>query len=192
MLIEMSLEELTFLEEGKFTKQDRSIREVAWEIMKNYDDPLKSITDYIILNIKDSKEDKAEMWRKRSASEIIKSRKSTGCSDIGIVFCALAREMGYATAYVETLEEEWLNNPSEEHVSGHIFVKIKTADGWKIYEPKRGFIDDYVLKHKDGKINKYIEIGCGLDFNEVYLKTKTGYTEDPVSLLTIQNLKDVV
>ncbi|MCG2808986.1 MAG: transglutaminase-like domain-containing protein, partial [Candidatus Portnoybacteria bacterium] len=60
-------------------------------------------------NINDNTEKKMKLFRKRTADEIIKSKKLTGCTDYAIVFIALARAKKIPTKYVEAIKKTWLD-----------------------------------------------------------------------------------
>ena len=53
---------------------------------------------------------------------------------------------------------------------------------WIKVEPKQGAVlDDYELNGR-----QFTEVGKGLDFSEVYIKTENGYNEKPVSFQSLE------
>ena len=182
------IEDLTFLEEGKFTRIDKAVREKALELTSKKGDQEKvsAISKFILSNLEMRPFD-LSVFRKRTGSKIFESGFSTGCSDTALVFIVLSRASGIPTRYVETLLEDWLTGKIPENpVEGHIFVDVRLDGRWFAYEPLRGFTpnDKYTLMG-----NNYIEFGKGLDFSEIYLKTDGSYSSEPVNLQSIEPLK---
>lgn len=69
------------------------------------------------------------LFRKRDASEIVKSGKYTGCTDVALVFLSLMRALRIKVTYLETISEKTLADlikyPEEKFpISGHIFVRV--------------------------------------------------------------------
>jgi hypothetical protein len=189
----MNLEDLA-LKSGKYAKIDNFIRNLAKDIMKQYpDQPLEGITEYLEKNLNYpnvSTEDKffKEKWCKRTASEVIKDGYCLDCTDIGIIFIALARAMGFPTVFVETVEKDWWDMPNG-YFSGHVFADVKVNGKWKIYEPLRGFKKDYTLT-EGNKTLKYVAMGRGVDPGEVYIRKKGGYDKKPVALTNVNVVTD--
>ena len=82
----------------------------------------------------------------------------TGCTDTALAFIVLAREFGIPTRYVETFDDEWLQDRNSNEIQGHIFVDILVDGQWRPYEPQKGFTRDneYTMNGRT-----YIEIGKG-------------------------------
>ncbi len=182
------MDDLTFLEEGKFTRIDKAVREKALELTSKKGDQEKvsAISKFILSNLKMRPFD-LSIFRKRTGSKIFESGFSTGCSDTALVFIVLSRASGIPTRYVETLLEDWLTGKIPENpVEGHIFVDVRLNGRWFAYEPLRGFTpnNQYVLMGRP-----YCEVGKGLDFSEIYPKTEGGYTNKPINLQSIGPLK---
>jgi hypothetical protein len=173
------LEELTFLEEGEYTKRDFSIKFIAKQI-KNSDKnkiPLENISNY--LKRFEHLRTKPIEFRKRQGRDVLISGYYNGCTDICLAFLVVARALGIPARYVETFQEEWLNNPDDKRIVGHVFADVKIDGKWKVYEPLRGFTpgDQYVLKEKP-----YREVGKGLDFSQVFIKEDGVYRPNPLNL----------
>jgi transglutaminase-like putative cysteine protease len=182
------MDDLTFLEEGKFTRIDKAVREKALELTSKKGDQEKvsAISKFILSNLKMRPFD-LSIFRKRTGSKIFESGFSTGCSDTALVFIVLSRASGIPTRYVETLLEDWLTGKIPENpVEGHIFVDVRLNGRWFAYEPLRGFTpnNQYVLMGMP-----YCEVGKGLDFSEIYPKTEGGYTNKSINLQSIGPLK---
>jgi transglutaminase-like putative cysteine protease len=181
--------DVDFLGEGRFTKRTARIKEIAGQL-ENSGIPVWQAASWYVrtgLNYNDS--DKSKLFRKRIASEIIESGFKTGCTEIAIVFACLAREMGIPTRYVETFEEQYLNNGRLGDIQGHVFVDMLLDGEWKGYEPKTGnfLLNGYVLNGR-----RYIEAGKGIDFSEVYLKENGVYRPKPECLDSEHKLVEIV
>lgn len=93
---------------------------------------------------------KNELFRQRTATQILKSGFTTGCTDDAIVFIAMAKQKGLNPIYLETLEKEWLASPmSEERIKGHAFVKVKNflvePQRKKIYRDPKSILNKYAI-----------------------------------------------
>lgn len=170
-----------FLGEGKFTKRDDLVRRVS-EKLRQFAEKAKrtlpeEITEYMRHKLTHDDSNKNEEFRKRTGSEVLKSGYCNGCTDRALVFAVLARELGIPTQYVETLSEEWLRSNETEKVVGHAFVNVFIDGEWKAYDPRLGFAPDYVLGGE-----RFVEIGKGLDFSEIFIKKDEGYKPTPTNL----------
>jgi xanthine/CO dehydrogenase XdhC/CoxF family maturation factor len=158
------LEQIDFLAEGRFTKKDEIVRTALEKaLLYGFRKTLLGNISLYLERISMNKPRKMDEFRRRTASEVITSGKSNGCSDYGIVFAALARQAGIPTRYVETLEEENLRMVPRE-VSGHAFAEVFVDGIWRVYEPGEGFKDAYSVARR-----RYIPIARGLDFSELFL-----------------------
>lgn len=181
------IEDLTFLEEGKYTAITSTIRAISEELKRTAGSFRKAISMYVS-NLRCNEQAKLDLYRKRTASDILESRYVTGCTDTALAFIVLARALGIPTKYVETLEEKWLNDPEEEDISSHAFVDLFVDGRWRAYEPKMGFTKDnkYLLSGRN-----YTEIGKGLDFDKVYLKENGIYKPEPISIDSMDKLESL-
>jgi hypothetical protein len=153
-----------FLREGKFTKRNKIVKNALGDAL-NLEvgtTDFEKISSYLSHHFATLRPWNPALFRKRTASQIISSRKSNGCTDYGLVFLTLVRELGIPAKYVETIEKENLSHPERLHVSGHIFVELFINGKWEIYEPFRGFQKSYSLGEK-----KFIPIARGLDFSNL-------------------------
>ena len=173
------IDDLTFLEQGQYTKRDFSVKFLARQIKKSNPNKsvLANISDYL-RGFEHLRTKKIE-FRKRSGRDVLVSGYYNGCTDIGLAFLVATRQLGIPARYVETLEKDWLNNPEAEGIRGHIFTDVKVDGEWRVYEPLRGFTqnNEYELKGK-----KYQEVGKGLDFSEVFIKENGIYRQNPTNL----------
>ncbi len=193
--MEFKFEGLTFLEEGEYTKKTDVVEKITKEITKELkptetkETLLQEISNYV----KDLKYvgHKSEIFRKRTASEILESGLVTGCTDTALCFIVLARTLGIPTRYVETFNKEWLEDVKKDlnNIQAHVFVDILGDTQWKAYETKRGFTKDnkYTMSGRD-----YIVIGKGLDFTSVYIKENGGYRKKPLNLQSIDEQKKII
>ena len=119
------IEDLTFLEEGEYTKRNYLVRKIAKEL-KQSDKTLWGAISRYIAGLRSNDSNKSEVFRRRTASEILESGYVTGCTDIALAFIVLARELGIPTRYVGTFDKQWLQdtNATGIHI-GHIFVDIQ-------------------------------------------------------------------
>jgi len=176
------IENLTFLEDGKYTTRTELVKNIAEEIKSSTRNTFGALSGYVV-NLRDDYSTKGDIFRKRSASEILDSGYSTGCTDTALAFIVLARELGIPTRYVETFDADWLKDTNTKRIKGHIFVDILADGEWRVYEPKKGF-----TKNNDYSMNgiKYVEVGKGLDFSEIYIKENEIYRPQPTNLQSLE------
>ena len=95
------------------------------------------ILEWIHKNLKldSNNEYKSENFRVRTASQIIESRKLTGCTDYALVFLSLVRASGFEARYVETIETKWIENGGEP-ILGHVFAEVNIDNAWYIIDPQ--------------------------------------------------------
>lgn len=184
----MNYKDLTFLEEGKFTKRNDSVKETAKKLKQSNRTLWRAASEHVA-SLRYDNSNKYDVFRKRTASEILESGYVVGCTDIGLAFIALARELGIPTKYVETLNERWLQDANAKGIQGHIFVDVNIDGNWRAYEPKRGFTpeNNYSMNGEN-----YIEVGKGLDFSEVHIKENGVYRSEPTNLQSLDDLNKAV
>lgn len=165
-------QDLTFLEEGKYTKLNQKIKELSEQI-KYEDDPL----DYISKSVRMFRPDyrnKKKYFRKRTAIEIIDSNFVTGCTDEALIYIAFARAAGIPTRYVETLLKI-----GEQNFAGHVFVDVFTDNKWQVRDPK---IEPTLNNEYLQLGEECILLGKGLDFSEIYLWDGKEFSKEPVAI----------
>jgi len=155
------------------TQLDSTVLKVAGEIQANAPQQgmsvLRGISNYI-RSMQHDTNHKDELFRQRSADEIIESGFYTGCTDRALAFLAIAKAAGIPALYVETMKEDTLGKPGAG-MQGHVFTNIYDAQeqSWRIYEPIEGFKDSYDLAG-----NRYVGVGAGADFSQLHLINKDG------------------
>jgi transglutaminase-like putative cysteine protease len=175
------IEDLTFLEEGEYTARTDLVRSVAEELKESTRTPWGVVSGYVV-GLRHDNSDKGNIFRKRTASEILESGYVTGCTDTALAFIVLARELGIPTRYVETFDADWLQDTNANGIQGHIFVDVLADGQWRAYEPKKGFTKDnnYTMNGR-----RYVEVGKGLDFSGVYIKENGVYRPQPTNLQSL-------
>jgi transglutaminase-like putative cysteine protease len=175
------IEDLTFLEEGEYTARTYLVRSIAGELKESKRTPWGAVSGYVA-GLRHDNSDKGNLFRKRTASEILESRYVTGCTDTALAFIVLARELRIPTRYVETFDADWLQDTNANGIQGHIFVDVLSNGQWRVYEPKNGFTKDnnYTMNGR-----KYVEVGKGLDFSAVYIKENGVYRPQPTNLQSL-------
>jgi transglutaminase-like putative cysteine protease len=120
-----------------------NIKKIANKFQQNDLDLILEILNWIFNNFKDienDKEEKIKLFRKRTAEEIIKSKKVTGCTDYAVIFISLARARGIPTKYVEAVRKKWLDIGDGDHIEGHVFAECQIKGKWYIIDPQEGAI----------------------------------------------------
>ncbi len=79
----------------------------------------------------------------RTADEIIASRVSTGCTDYGLAFAALARAKGIPSVFVQTGRIDWIKklvakSPGSGFIQGHILVEVYIGGQWHLVDSTSG------------------------------------------------------
>jgi hypothetical protein len=131
-----------FLYCGDQTKVvDSSIKEIAKSFNDNRDiTTIEEIFRWINQNLQYGNGEKFG----RTASDIIKTRMFTGCTDMGLAFAALSREKGIPIVFVQTAKIDWIkdyitNNPDKNHLRGHILVEVYLSDNkWYLVDSTAG------------------------------------------------------
>lgn len=102
---------------------------------------IKSLMNWINCNVtceKDAEFNKNNKFR-RTAEEIWKSKKVTGCTDCALLFCTFARQLGIPTTILHTAEQNWLNdlknNIHNKMYYGHSFCECYFEDKWILVDP---------------------------------------------------------
>ena len=78
--------------------------------------------------------EKDQVFRRRTASQIIEDGFYTGCTDKTLVFLVLARACLIPAEYVELLDKSWLENADNDQIKGHVIAAV-SLDG------KQYFVD---------------------------------------------------
>lgn len=131
-----------YLNDGSQTEITPNIEKVAASFNSKRLELIFEILQWVQKNIKhaDSVEFKNDFFRKRTASEIVKSKIATGCTDYALVFIALARAKKIPTLYVEAIRRKWLDIGDEQYIEGHVFAECFIGGRWYIIDPEGGAI----------------------------------------------------
>ncbi|MFH1551932.1 MAG: transglutaminase-like domain-containing protein [bacterium] len=171
----------------KNTKQitiTESIKNISDGFQQKNTDLILEILDWIFnnfKNIENNKKEKNKLFRKRTADEIIESRKTSGCTDYAIVFIALARAKGIPTKYIEAIRKRWLDIGDENCIEGHIFAECLIKNRWYIIDPQEGSIRaDYrrYVIFKKGFDSWDIGIRNLEDLREKFLSFRETYSQN--------------
>jgi transglutaminase-like putative cysteine protease len=129
--------EKNYLESGKQTEITEEIRDIAETIHGEGLSFVANALSWVEDNIKPEKEieKKNNLFRKRTADQIIKNKFSTGCTDTALAFIAIARAKGIPTKYVEAIDKQWLKSEEEENIKGHVFAECFVDDRWFLIDP---------------------------------------------------------
>ncbi|MBN1169379.1 transglutaminase domain-containing protein [Candidatus Woesebacteria bacterium] len=117
----MDSEVAHFKESGEQSCITPEIQNIAGKIKGNVIEKSKAILE-IMSHLKYTGFD-PEIFRKRTAEEIIKDGFVTGCTDSAVVFVTIARACGLSAKYVETLDTKWLKG-NDQDIVGHQYAKV--------------------------------------------------------------------
>ncbi|MBT5022920.1 hypothetical protein HOK51_06620 [Candidatus Woesearchaeota archaeon] len=124
---------------------NKAVNEIKNEVqITNPQATLKKITKFIQNNVLDSQQllSSADKGSKTAEDMISNSELLQGCTDFGVAFVAIAREIGYPTIYVDTIEldlhKRLKNGCSSVPPNGHVFVNVYFNGDWRIYNPTQG------------------------------------------------------
>ena len=135
------------MESGEQTKITGEIERVVEENKFGNDvESVLEILEWIKGNIRSER--KPEVFRRRTAAEIVSDGWATGCTDFTLVFLVLARAAGIKARYVEMLSREWLEKGGDPIV-GHVIAEIEIKG-------KRYYVDaanlNIGLRHTSGMV----------------------------------------
>lgn len=138
--IEINRESSEYLKSGKQTQITPEMVEMANNITGNAVEKCKAFA--LKSSGMTNKGFSPEIFRKRTAEQIIRDDFVTGCTDCALVFVTLARACGLPAKYVETVDENWLKG-NEENVTGHQFAQVydEGRGKWFWVDPAWGKVD---------------------------------------------------
>jgi len=176
----------TYLEGGQYTEITDLVRDISNRLKREQKRTPWSIVSERVRGLRHDASNKDKLFRKRTASEILQSGFTTGCTDTAIAFLALVRALGTPARYVETFEKQWMDKPDFNNIQGHVFVDIFNGQGRRGYEPLRGFVnvDNYELNGKS-----YFPVAEGLDFGRLHVLKDGIYRPRPIKLQTISDIR---
>ncbi len=154
-----------FLKEGEQTRITKNISNIADIFKESNIDLVFEVLTWIHKNLKQTQDQdfKKEFFRKRTASEIIESKKLTGCTDYTLVFTALMRANGISTKYIETIRDSWLEKGDLGSLEGHVFSEVFIDEKWYIVDPQMAIIKAWYGK-------RFHVIGEGMDSWDIGIK----------------------
>jgi hypothetical protein len=190
-----------YLQEGQLTKATAQLQQTAEEI------PTGHTTLETVQNIigwwKNAQTNEPCPYEKRtrSASDIVESRCSTGCTDNAEVFAALSRIKGVSATVVEAVKKSWIeymitNQCWKKPILGHFFSEVYNSETnqWIIVDPTNpervpAAVSGTVIigPNPDNQGAEYIKIARGLDTKDYQYQD----TEQKVrELYGLQNYPD--
>ena len=96
----------------------------------------------------------------RTAKEIWESGFTTGCTDMGLVFATMARQLGYPTTILHTAEENWIKRlqAGEDYAMhyGHTFCEVFFNERWILVDPTASKV---VYDYNPNKIHLPYDLG---------------------------------
>lgn len=146
-----------YLELSGLSEPDERIEEIANSFSGSKKEKIRGISKWIGRNLEQT-EFEQEKFRQRSAREIVKTGKHTGCSDIALVFVTLARLCGIPTKHVYLAEGKIIEERGVKE-SGHAVAECFIEGEWTLIDPKKGFLE--------GIPEKYTLVGKGKDWKEI-------------------------
>lgn len=191
-----------YLKSGPQTQTSSQIKKIAEKVTKKNTTILAKIFAIIKfihknLNHERNKEKRKKLLRARTANEILKSKRHTGCGDCATVFISLARELGIPCKWVDTIAEDWLEEEKllENQIHGHIFVDVLINNKWYVLDPSFATIGNrYQWPKLNGQIQFIVykkgldawDIGIGSldDLRKHYLAFKKRYRKKKCRNLT--------
>lgn len=134
-----------WLKDGNMTQQflDDPKLDSKMAKAKNDSEKVKILYNYIHRHTKYpafvSKKYIAEHKFQRTAEEIWKDKKMTGCTDYALVFSTLARKYGLPTTILDTVEQgcyEGIKNGEKLNgINGHAFCEVLVDGKWVLADP---------------------------------------------------------
>ena len=143
--IELPEEIRRFLEPGEQTEISPEIQRIADTIEGNTLEKAQGILNWGRELIEQgeftNRSYDKNVFRKRTAEQILKDRYLTGCTDYALLFITIARACGIPAKYVETIDREWLKEGGKE-IDGHVYAQIYDAEKteWIWVDPRMGQI----------------------------------------------------
>lgn len=137
-----------YLREGEQTIITEQIRKMAETIEGGFEEKIKQIFDQIG-TLAQQPEKKDEVFRKRTADQILSDGYVTESADEVLVFIALARAAGIPSKYIETIDMNWMKT-GEGPVQGHVYAGTFDEGKCRVVDPSQRSID--VDIKKDGRV----------------------------------------
>jgi len=129
-----------FLQSGAQTQITPEIKKISEGFQGEAIEKASQITSFL-RRLQQTRFDN-EVFRKRTAAQILSDNYVTGCTDSALVFVALARASGLPAKYVETIDKSWLEKGGGS-IGGHIYGQVFDDEkkGWVWVDPMGGQVD---------------------------------------------------
>jgi len=153
-----------WLKEGKQSKKTKLIENICWEFHGSDLEKITQILIWINKNMRHCRSQKKveKVFATKTADEIIKSKKHTGCHDTNLIFVTLARSCGIPCKYIAGLRKE---NGNWGHCVSEIFVNKR----WLLVDSSDYKID--IFPEFSEFYKKFYVMGIGLDSWDIKIKT---------------------
>lgn len=148
-----------FLKAGKQTEITTKIMEIANSIEGSDFEFVIKLLKWLNKNVKypaPNGIEKNDIFRSRTADQIISDGFATGCTDFTLAFIAVARAKGIPTKYIEVISKDYFIDAPDK-VRGHVFAESFIKNDWWGVDPMNGF-----LKFNT-KYPNYVVYAKGLD-----------------------------
>lgn len=129
---------LEYLKDGSQTVCTEIIREKVKDIKGGFTEKMNGVLG-IVSKLPVLTEGKNDLFRKRTAEQILQNEYITGCTDAALAFITLSRALGIPARYVETIDRTWLQDGGE-NITGHVYVKVFDGNEWKVIDPMKRVI----------------------------------------------------
>lgn len=138
-----------YIHEGVQTRVTPEILSIAERLNQGtFENKINNIFEFL-RTLKFEEYEKNNVFRKRTAEQIISDGYVTGCTDDALVFLVLARAMKIPAKYIETLDMTWIRDGGRP-IQGHVYVGVWSDEGYEIIDPARRVKG--VDIEKDGRI----------------------------------------
>jgi transglutaminase-like putative cysteine protease len=138
----------TYPESGMQTEITPEIIAIAQRCEGTVQEKVHHIMQFL-RTLKYETDTKDEVFRKRTASQIIADGYVTGCTDDALVFIALARASGIPTTYIETVDLDWLTEGGRP-IRGHVYARVEDGDEQRIVDPSAR--NEHADLEQDGRV----------------------------------------
>lgn len=144
-----------YLHSGEQTIITERIRRIAETVEGGFEEKIQQIFNRLSV-LKHDTENKDEIFRKRTADQILGDGYVTGCTDDVLVFIALARAAGIPSKYIEAIDKKWMDSETPQ-IRGHVYAETFDNNKWRMIDSTQRKIDANI--DEDGRV----VYGEGLD-----------------------------
>jgi hypothetical protein len=170
-----------FLQSGTQTQITPEIQKISADFQGETIEKARQITSFLV-RLPQTKFNE-EVFRKRTAAQILTDNYVTGCTDSALVFVALARASGLPAKYVETIDRSWLEKGGSS-IGGHIYGQVfdDKEKRWIWVDPMGGQVDIPVpserVVYKEGLDSWDIGIKDFDSLQKLFDKFRNGWLEE--------------